>query len=154
MHRPHRAAWAAALVTVALVPAAPAAGARDLTRGKYLVTRVAMCGQCHTPHDEDGAPEPGRDLQGAALPFGPLFTMPWSPSAPAIAGLPAGWSEAALVKLLTTGEGRFGKPLAPPMPQFRMTKQDAEAVVAYLKSLAPAQEAGAAASGGAAAKPR
>jgi hypothetical protein len=63
--------------------------------------------------------------------------MPWAPAAPPIAGLPAGWTEAALVKLLMTGEGRLGTPLAPPMPQFRMTRQDAEAIVAYLKTLPP-----------------
>jgi hypothetical protein len=28
--------------------------------------------------------------------------------------------------------------LRPPMPQFRMTRQDAEAVVAYLKTVKPA----------------
>jgi len=30
--------------------------------------------------------------------------------------------------------------LRPPMPQFRMTRQDAESVVAYLKSVKPAQK--------------
>jgi mono/diheme cytochrome c family protein len=139
-HRWARGA-AALLALGAIVLPARAAAAGDVQRGKYLVTRVAMCGQCHTPHDDAGQPEEGRHLQGAALPFGPLFSMPWAPAAPAIAGLPAGWTEAALVKLLTTGVGRFGKPLAPPMPQFRMTKQDAEAVVAYLKSLGPPRDA-------------
>jgi mono/diheme cytochrome c family protein len=114
-------------------------GAGDVQRGKYLVTRVAMCGQCHTPHDDEGKPEPGRELQGAALQFGPLFAMPWSPAAASIAGLPVAWTEAAVVKLLMTGEGRLGTPLAPPMPQFRMTRRDAEAIVAYLKSLPPPQ---------------
>jgi hypothetical protein len=36
---------------------------------------------------------------------------------------------------LTTGIGRDNKPLRPPMPQFRMTVEDARAVFAYLKSL-------------------
>jgi mono/diheme cytochrome c family protein len=129
------------LVWLVLAVASPVrvTAAGDVRRGKYLVTRVAMCGQCHTPHDDEGRPEPGRELQGTALPFGPLFAQPWSPAAPGIAGLPMGWTEAALVKLLMTGEGRLGTPLAPPMPQFRMTRQDAEAIVAYLKSLAPPQ---------------
>jgi mono/diheme cytochrome c family protein len=122
-----------------LAAAVPAFAAGDVQRGKYIVTRVAMCGQCHTPHDDKFEPEQGRELQGAALPFGPLFSIPWAPAAPSLAGLPGGWTEAAVVKLLMTGEGRFGKRLAPPMPQFRMTKQDAEAVVAYLKSLGPAR---------------
>jgi len=40
-----------------------------------------------------------------------------------------------MVKLLTTGIWTTGTRLRPPMPQFRMEQSDAEAVVAYLKSL-------------------
>jgi hypothetical protein len=42
-----------------------------------------------------------------------------------------------MIKLLTTGIWRDGKPLRPPMPQFRMTAPDAQAVLAYLKTLSP-----------------
>jgi len=37
--------------------------------------------------------------------------------------------------LLTTSVWRNGKTPRPPMPRFHMTREDAEAVVAYLKSL-------------------
>ena len=47
--------------------------------------------------------------------------------------LPA--SDADMVKLLTTGIWTTGDHLRPPMPQFRLDQSDAEAVVAYLKSL-------------------
>jgi len=40
-----------------------------------------------------------------------------------------------IVRLLMTGISRTGKPPRPPMPQFRMTRGDAEAVLTYLKSL-------------------
>jgi hypothetical protein len=40
-----------------------------------------------------------------------------------------------MVKLLTTGIWTTGTQLRPPMPQFRMNRADAEAVVAYLKSV-------------------
>jgi hypothetical protein len=40
-----------------------------------------------------------------------------------------------MVKLLTTGIWTNGNRLRYPMPQFRMDKADAEAVVAYLKSV-------------------
>jgi mono/diheme cytochrome c family protein len=40
-----------------------------------------------------------------------------------------------MVKLLTTGIWTSGEHLRPPMPQFRLSPEDAEAVVAYLKSL-------------------
>ena len=44
-----------------------------------------------------------------------------------------------VLKLLTTGIWTTGAQLRSPMPQFRMDRGDAEAVVAYLKSLTPQQ---------------
>jgi len=41
--------------------------------------------------------------------------------------------------LLTTGVWITGKPLRDPMPKFHMAPADAEAVVAYLKSLGSGQ---------------
>src|SRR5438309_109690 len=38
---------------------------------------------------------------------------------------------------LTTGVWPDGQRLRPPMPQFRMSREDAESVVAYLRSLTP-----------------
>ena len=96
-----------------------------------------MCGQCHTPRDSSGAPERSRWLEGA--PVWLVSAEPvadWPLLAPRIAQSPPG-SDAELVKLLTTGIWRDGKPLRPPMPQFRMSGADAEAVVAYLKALTP-----------------
>jgi hypothetical protein len=46
-----------------------------------------------------------------------------------------GWAEADAVKFLERGLDRDGKPANPPMPEYRMSHRDAEAVVAYLKSL-------------------
>ena len=54
------------------------------------------------------------------------------------AGLPPG-SDAEMITLLTTSVSRSGKPLRSPMPRFRMTRADAEAVVAYLRSLNASQ---------------
>jgi mono/diheme cytochrome c family protein len=42
-----------------------------------------------------------------------------------------------MIRLLTTGVWRDGQRLRPPMPQFRMSREDAESVVAYLRSLTP-----------------
>jgi len=44
------------------------------------------------------------------------------------------WGQAVLVKLLSTGLGP-GSPADPPMPTYKMTEDDAQAVVEYLKSL-------------------
>jgi len=54
--------------------------------------------------------------------------------APAIAGLP-GYTKEESIRLLMDGLTRDGRRPDPPMPQFRLNRADAEAVVAYLKSL-------------------
>ena len=64
----------------------------------------------------------------------PYPQMKWALKAPAIAGLP-GYTEEQSIRLLTEGLTRDGKRPDPPMPQFRLNRSDAEAVVAYLKSL-------------------
>lgn len=106
-----------------------------IERGKYLIDKVALCGDCHTPHDEKGEPIAGRKLQGAVLVFGPTVPVPvWAKTAPGIAGLP-NWSDADVVALLSTGETTKGIRACPPMPAYRLTRPDAEAVVSYLRSL-------------------
>jgi mono/diheme cytochrome c family protein len=106
-------------------------------RGKYIVEGLAICSQCHTPRDSHGSPDRSHWLEGAPVWLTPAEpTDDWPIQAPRIAGTLPG-SDAEMVTLLTTGIWRDGKFLRPPMPQFRMNKQDAEAVVAYLKSLKP-----------------
>jgi mono/diheme cytochrome c family protein len=109
----------------------------DAARGKYIVEGVAMCGQCHTPRDSSGAPDRARQLEGAPVWLISAEPVPnWPLNAPRLAQSPPG-SDAEIVKLLITGIWRDGKPLRPPMPQFRMSEGDAAAVVAYLKSMNP-----------------
>jgi mono/diheme cytochrome c family protein len=117
---------------------ASAGGNKDLVaRGQYIVDGVAMCGQCHTPRDGQGVPERSHWLEGASLWLTPAQpAADWPLQAPRLAGSPPG-TDADMVKLLTTGIWSTGAYLRPPMPQFRMNVQDAEAVVAYLKSLTP-----------------
>ena len=108
-----------------------------VARGKYLVDDVAKCGDCHTPTNDKGEPIKDRYLRGAAIDFKPTVPVPvWADKAPDIAGLP-GWHKDAAIKFLMTGIGYNGLPRRPPMPQFRFNVQDAEAVVAYLKSIEP-----------------
>jgi mono/diheme cytochrome c family protein len=107
----------------------------DVARGKYIVEGVAMCGQCHTPRDSQGNPDRSRWLQGGPLPYAPPTPDPnWPVSAPRIGGNPPA-NDADMVKLLTSGIWITGNRLRFPMPQFRMERSDAEAVVAYLKSV-------------------
>jgi mono/diheme cytochrome c family protein len=107
----------------------------QVARGKYLVNDVAMCVNCHTPRNENGKIEPTKLLMGTSTFFRPAQAMPdWPQVCPRIGGTPPGTDE-EMVTLLTTGIWNTGQRLRDPMPQFRMTREDAEAVVAYLKSL-------------------
>ncbi len=130
------ALWGVLLLTAPMAAAQGAAKQVNLiAHGKYLVTRVAMCGDCHTPHDQRGQEIAGRELQGSVLDFQPLHPVPgWVAAAPPIAGL-GGWTEGQAVRFLMTGLDRSNKYAAPPMSRYRFSRSDAEAVVAYLKSL-------------------
>ena len=106
-----------------------------VARGKYIVEGVAACSDCHTPRGANGESDSSKWLAGAPVFFQPAKPVPgWPITAPRLAGSPPG-SDAEIVTLLTTGLWKDGKPLRLPMPHFRMTRSDAEAVSAYLRSL-------------------
>lgn len=146
----HRRAHPALLVGLALLTAA--AGRRDprqsspaaseppssaalIARGRYLVHDVAQCIQCHSPRNERGELIEGQLLTGAPIPLkSPFPGQQWAFRAPAIKGLNF-LSEPEALRLLCDGIARTGRPPDPPMPRFHMTREDALAVVAYLKSL-------------------
>ncbi|HJZ72872.1 MAG TPA: cytochrome c [Vicinamibacterales bacterium] len=108
-----------------------------VARGRYLVEGVAMCGSCHTPRDQQGSADTGRLLLGGPVPFEPARpTEGWAAVAPRLAGLPPG-TDAQFITLMMTGISRTGARPRAPMPQFRMTRADAEATLAYLKSIKP-----------------
>lgn len=118
-------------------PASSESNASKIARGTYIVEGVAMCGTCHTPRTDSGDIDQARWLAGAALWLLPARpTADWPLKAPRLAGSPAA-SDEELVRLLTTGIWKTGGRLQSPMPQFRMSQADAEAVVAYLRSLTP-----------------
>jgi len=109
----------------------------QIDRGKYIVVGVAACGNCHTPRKDNGELDYSQWLAGAPVPYLPARpAADWPLRAPRIAGLPP-MPDAQMITLLTTGISDSGKPLRLPMPSFRMTRADAEAVLAYLKSLTP-----------------
>jgi mono/diheme cytochrome c family protein len=110
----------------------------SLERGKYLVDHVGMCGDCHTPM-ANGKPDAAKHLKGSTLNMRPIQAPPnWHPTAPDITGGSAlfqHWKDADMKKFLTTGLGPDGKPSGPPMPAYRFSPADADAVIEYLKSL-------------------
>jgi mono/diheme cytochrome c family protein len=112
--------------------------ATQLQRGKYLVERVVICANCHTPRNWRGRFDADRSLMGSKLVFAPTSkSIPWSPVAPAIARLSGFASDEQAVKYFKTGVNAAGKESRPPMPQLRLDHDDALAVVAYLRSLKP-----------------
>jgi mono/diheme cytochrome c family protein len=106
-----------------------------VARGRYIVENVAVCWRCHSPVDSTGERDQAHWLMGGQV--GIASTVPvgqWAIVAPRLAGAPPGTDE-QFVHLLMTGISRTGHYLRPPMPQFRMNQADAEAVLAYLKSI-------------------
>ncbi len=130
---------AAATVGCGLVQAAdnPADdGMNAIAHGRHIVEGIGMCNDCHTAVLENGQPDLANPLMGATLPFRPTVEMPFAEVAPQIAGLPT-MTDADAVHFFMTGERPGGVPPRPPMPRYKMNRQEAEAVVAYLRSLAP-----------------
>jgi mono/diheme cytochrome c family protein len=108
----------------------PMANNAQVERGKYIVEEVAKCVNCHTPRDANGEIDRTQELKGAPVFFQPAqHVADWPQICPRLRGTPPGTDE-EMITLLTTG-----KPLRDPMPKFHMTREDAAAVVAYLKSL-------------------
>jgi mono/diheme cytochrome c family protein len=123
------------LAVIVLGAASPATQAAKLERGKYLVDQVALCGDCHTPRTEKGEPIKEKYLKGSPLFFKPTVPIPgWADKSPNIAGLP-GWEEKDAIKFFMTGLAYNDLPGRPPMPQYRFNKEDATAIVTYLRSV-------------------
>jgi mono/diheme cytochrome c family protein len=131
-----------AVFVIAAMAAVPARAADAQTeRGKYLV-EVGGCGDCHTPGSFLGHPDMARYLGGSdvgfAVPGAGVFVGP-NLTPDKATGL-GNWTEQEIVTAFTKGVRPDGRILAPVMPWrglARLTKADALAIAAYLKSLPP-----------------
>src|SRR5947209_19849072 len=133
----------AAAAAVAIVTSASAAGAdkKTIERGKYLVT-LGGCFDCHTPGYFLGKPDMARYLGGSDVGFeipgvGVFIGPNLTPDPDTGLGK---WSEAQIVTAIQAGKRPDGRELAPIMPWrgfANLTKSDAYAIAAYLKSLPP-----------------
>ena len=120
---------------------AQAADKQQIARGKYLVN-VGSCTDCHTPGHFFGKEEPGKFLAGSdvgfAIPGLGVFVAP-NLTPDDATGL-GKWTPAQVAAAITAGKTPEGRMLAPAMPSHNyasMTKSDALAITAYLKSLPP-----------------
>ena len=114
-------------------------GASQIEYGKYLVEEVAKCQECHAQRLPDGQLDSSKWMKGAVLNFQPIEPVQgWHKTAPDLTSgsrLWQKWGDSAMLKFLITGQGPKGTPADPPMPAYKLKQQDAEAMLAYLKSL-------------------
>jgi hypothetical protein len=122
--------------------------AHVLERGEYLVSRVAVCGQCHADatglvaepsahglgsrrdrHTQTGVVGTTDNLIHVSLPETTVVR------APSLMELGSSWEEADVVELLQFGRTRDGYAPPAPMPRYGLHKDDAVAVARFLKSL-------------------
>jgi mono/diheme cytochrome c family protein len=125
-------AWGPPIVSVADVPEGVTA-----EYGAYLAGPMGHCTVCHTTFGPQGPM-----LDTALGAGGQEFHGPWGTSVAANltpTGL-SGYSDAEVATLITTGTRPDGSKLLPPMSvshYAKMTSDDVQAVVLYLRSLPP-----------------
>lgn len=112
-----------------------------LERGRYLAEHVSICTDCHSERDLSrfsGPVVPGTHGKGGML-FGPAMNFPGRIYASNIT--PAGvghYTDGELVRAITEGVTKDGRPLFPLMPygRFRhLCDRDLQAIVAYVRSM-------------------
>jgi mono/diheme cytochrome c family protein len=108
-------------------------------RGKYLTEEVAKCQICHTPRGADGQLDREKWLKGTVLDFQPMEPVKeWHKTSPDLtpgSRLWQRWTEKGITEFFKTGLGPSGHTADPPMPTYKLKAEDAEAIVAYLKTL-------------------
>jgi mono/diheme cytochrome c family protein len=117
-----------------------AAAQTQLERGDYLVNAVMGCDGCHTPRGPAGFDMSKRFSGGSQVWDEPAYWVKGSNiSSDAETGI-GKWSADDLKRLLTDGMRPTGVPVAPQMPfafYKILTPRDLDAVVTYVRSLAP-----------------
>lgn len=132
---------AGALALVAAPPAWSQSTRVEIARGKYLV-QFGGCIDCHTPGYFFGKPDMARALGGSEVGFeipglGVFYGPNLTPDKETGLG---SWTKEQIVTALQKGMRPDGRQLAPIMPWkafANLSKRDADAIAAYLKSLAP-----------------
>ncbi len=114
--------------------ARPAEGSpQQIERGAYLA-RAGNCIGCHTAR---GGPEYGGG-RGIATPFGTVYSPNLTPDEKTGIGT---WSSAHFWRAMHNGRSRDGRLLYPafPYPNYtQVTREDSDAIYAFLRSLPPA----------------
>ncbi len=120
-----------------------------IDRGRYLVVLLG-CGACHTNGAFDGAPDPALALAGSQT--GIAWSNPRETERPGIVYPPnitpdektgiGLWTDAQIADAIRAGVGRHGGRRLVTMPwrsYARLSDDDVEAIVAYLRSISPVE---------------
>jgi mono/diheme cytochrome c family protein len=114
-----------------------------VARGRYLANHVAVCIDCHSDRDWtlfSGPIIPGTEGRGGFR-FDRNFGFPGVFYSKNITPAALGeWTDGEILRAMTSGVSRDGSPFFPvmPYPSYRlMAQDDAEAIVAYLRTLTP-----------------
>ncbi len=131
------------LAAVLLVAAGGQADASDkqVARGKFLVS-IIPCSDCHTPGTFLGKPDKTRFLGGSEVGFAvPGLGVFYGPNLTPDKETGLGnWTNEQIATAIRTGKLPDGRIIAPPMPVevfSHLSKADALAIAAYLKTLPP-----------------
>jgi len=115
--------------------AEPAASPEQIRHGAYLA-RAGNCGACHT--DRGGPPYAGG--KGIPTPFGTIYASNLTPDLETGIG---SWNAAHFWRAMHHGRSKDGRLLYPafPYPSFTLiTREDSDALFAYLRSQVPVHQ--------------
>lgn len=106
-------------------------------RGAYLVVTIGRCGECHTPRDWLGRPDPHRFLAGSPGDASNKKAPNITPDRAAGIG---NWSENDIVEVLTTGHTPDFDEVGGSMAEIvkntaRLSDTDRQAIAVYLESI-------------------
>lgn len=114
-----------------------------VARGEYLAKHVSGCVDCHADHDltKYAAPILPDSLGKGGYEFGDPDTAIRSLVSRNITPAAIGsWTDGELIRAFTAGVNKDGEALFPimPYPRYgRMSREDVEAIVAYIRTLKP-----------------
>ncbi len=114
-----------------------------IERGKYLATNVAVCVDCHSPHDwtKLGGPMDTTRLGAGGEKFDAGVGFPGSVVVPNITPYNLkSWTDGELFRAITTGVRKDGSAIFPLMPwkfYSKMDREDVYAIIAYVRTLKP-----------------
>jgi mono/diheme cytochrome c family protein len=126
------------------LPAPPASN--RVAYGRYIVTALAHCFECHSGPDANGSPDFDRRLGagGFLITLAPGATVRTANITPDPDTGIGKWSDADIRKALTEGVRPDGRHLSPPMPYSffkNMTDEDLNAVIAFVRTIPPIKNA-------------